>query len=208
MAGVKKTAVIFDMGGVVVRFKNYGRFIELLQEARKDPEVGKKFVGFETGDVTAAEIKETFNRIFPLPLDADVKDFEHSKLDDYMGEHDEHIEQTIRRLKEHGIKVGLLTNNGFWSSKRDRTTLMDNAYEIFDAVVESCREGIRKPDPRIYEIMLEKLGKKAEECCFVDDLKQNTDAAEALGMTGVWLSNQDGEAAVRKLEEILGLDLH
>ncbi|KAI6196495.1 Bifunctional epoxide hydrolase 2 [Aphelenchoides besseyi] len=192
---MKPSCVIFDMGGVVVRFKNYDRFVELLQEARKDPKVGEKFVGFELGTVSAEEIRDTFHRIFPLPLDVDVNDFENSKLDDYMGDHDPHIEKAIEKLKANGIKLGLLTNNGYWN-------------QIFDVVVESAREGVRKPDPKIYEIMLERIGKKAEECIFIDDLKQNVDAAANLGFIGIHLANEDSEAAVKKLEELLDLELH
>ncbi|KAI6179182.1 Bifunctional epoxide hydrolase 2 [Aphelenchoides besseyi] len=205
---MKPSCVIFDMGGVVVRFKNYGRFVELLNEARKDPKIGEKFVGFELGTVSAEEIRDTFHRIFPLPLDVNVDDFENSKLDDYMGEHDPHIEKAIEKLKANGIKLGLLTNNGYWSPKRERTTILDHADEIFDVVVESAREGVRKPDPKIYEIMLERIGKKAEECVFVDDLKQNVDAAASLGFIAIHLANEDSEAAVKKLEELLDLDLH
>ncbi|KAI6219211.1 Bifunctional epoxide hydrolase 2 [Aphelenchoides besseyi] len=205
---MKPSCVIFDMGGVVVRFKNYDRFVELLQEARKDPKVGEKFVGFELGTVSAEEIRDTFHRIFPLPLDVDVNDFENSKLDDYMGDHDPHIEKAIEKLKANGIKLGLLTNNGYWSTKKKRTTILDHADQIFDVVVESAREGVRKPDPKIYEIMLERIGKKAEECIFIDDLKQNVDAAANLGFIGIHLANEDSEAAVKKLEELLDLELH
>jgi putative hydrolase of the HAD superfamily len=59
--------------------------------------------------------------------------------------------------------------------------------ELFEVVVDSAFVGMRKPEPRIYELTLERLGGDlgAEECAFVDDLEVNCEAARALGMTAV-----------------------
>ncbi|MBN2567455.1 HAD family phosphatase [Candidatus Woesearchaeota archaeon] len=58
-------------------------------------------------------------------------------------------------------------------------------YDGFDPVVLSHEEGILKPDRRIYEITLERLGLPARECLFIDDQKKNVNAAERLGMHGI-----------------------
>ena len=55
-------------------------------------------------------------------------------------------------------------------------------FKSFDQIIFSCDVGLRKPDPRIYEITLQKLKRDAGECVFIDDKKRNTDAAEKLGM--------------------------
>jgi putative hydrolase of the HAD superfamily len=57
--------------------------------------------------------------------------------------------------------------------------------EVFELVVDSAFVGMRKPDPEIYALTLERLGLPAEACVFVDDLEVNVDAARQLGMQGV-----------------------
>jgi putative hydrolase of the HAD superfamily len=57
--------------------------------------------------------------------------------------------------------------------------------EIFETVVDSAFVGVRKPDPRIYAIVLERLGLPAADCAFVDDLERNVDAARELGFAAV-----------------------
>ncbi|SDM55418.1 HAD family hydrolase [Nonomuraea jiangxiensis] len=65
-----------------------------------------------------------------------------------------------------------------------------------DAVISSARVGVAKPDPRIYEIAVERAGVAAERCLFVDDRLPNVEAARALGMTGVHYRTFDDLAAV------------
>jgi putative hydrolase of the HAD superfamily len=58
-------------------------------------------------------------------------------------------------------------------------------FKSFDPLIFSCDVGFRKPDPKIYEIALEKLKCDPEECIFIDDKKRNSDGAEKLGMKGI-----------------------
>jgi putative hydrolase of the HAD superfamily len=86
-------------------------------------------------------------------------------------------------LRDRGVRLALLTNNvrewePLWRSKLP----ID---DVFETVVDSAFVGMRKPDPGIYELTLERLGLPAEACVFVDDLQINVDAARALGMRGV-----------------------
>ena len=57
--------------------------------------------------------------------------------------------------------------------------------ELFDALIESSKIGIRKPDPRIYLMMCEKLGVTPDACVYLDDLGGNLKPARALGMTTI-----------------------
>lgn len=73
--------------------------------------------------------------------------------------------------------------------------------KYFDRVVLSYQEAIAKPDPRIYQLVCERLGVEPSECVFADDNEVNVDAANKIGMHGiVFTSNGDYFA---KLEEIL-----
>ena len=107
----------------------------------------------------------------------------------------------MRSLRERGLRMALLTNNvrewePHWRAK------IPELDEIFEVVVDSGFVGMRKPDPAIYELTLERLGDvRADECAFVDDLEVNCDAARALGMQAVQFV--DAEQAIADLEGLL-----
>jgi len=61
--------------------------------------------------------------------------------------------------------------------------------EYFQIFVSSCFVGLRKPDERIYRLVLDLTQRKAEECCFVDDRPVNVDAATKVGMRAILLQN-------------------
>jgi len=74
--------------------------------------------------------------------------------------------------------------------------------DLFDAVVDSCHAGVRKPDPRIYRLALDAVDVDAEAAVFVDDHPANVAAAEALGMHGI-VVGRDRLEAFDRLEELL-----
>ena len=76
---------------------------------------------------------------------------------------------------------------------------------LFDVVVESAVEGLRKPDPRIYEITCDRLGVSPDEVVFLDDLGVNLKPARAMGM--VTIKVVDPHVALAELGAYLGLDL-
>lgn len=57
----------------------------------------------------------------------------------------------IKKLRQNGLIIGLLTNNGFWTKKKTNTLMMKEV-ELFDYIQESCRLGIRKPDPEFFKV--------------------------------------------------------
>lgn len=89
----------------------------------------------------------------------------------------------FRELRGRGVRLALCTNNVREWEPRWRTLLPID--ELFEVVVDSGFVGIRKPDPGIYELTLERLGLRGEEVVFVDDLEHNVEAARGLGMAGV-----------------------
>jgi putative hydrolase of the HAD superfamily len=110
--------------------------------------------------------------------------------------------RAIGRLRDEGLRVGALTNN--WTQPGDRT-LREPADLGFHAVVESAVEGIRKPDPRIYALVCERLDVVPDDCVFLDDLGMNLKPARAMGMTTIKVV--DPTDALVELGEHLGLDL-
>jgi epoxide hydrolase-like predicted phosphatase len=108
----------------------------------------------------------------------------------------------IGEQRRRGLRTALLTNNvrewePLWRAK------LPELDDIFEVVVDSAFVGMRKPEARIYELTLERLGGglRAEECLFLDDLEVNCEAARALGMTAVRF--QDADQAIAELGSVL-----
>jgi putative hydrolase of the HAD superfamily len=108
----------------------------------------------------------------------------------------------MRELRGRGLRMALLTNNVREWEPHWRAKLPD-IDEIFELVVDSAFVGMRKPEPEIYELTLERLGDgvRAEECVFVDDNDVNVEAARGLGMVGVRF--EDSEQARAEVEAAL-----
>jgi putative hydrolase of the HAD superfamily len=96
----------------------------------------------------------------------------------------------MAELSGSGYRMAILTNNvrewePIWRAKLP-------VDEIFETVVDSAFVGMRKPDPEIYELTLERLGDvAASECLFIDDTEVNCDAATALGIRAVHFRDND-----------------
>ena len=106
----------------------------------------------------------------------------------------------LRGLRGRGLAMGICTNNVLeWS---ERWQAMIPVAEIFDVVVDSSQVGARKPDPRIYELVLAQLGVEATDAVFIDDLEVNCIAAGRLGLRPVWF--QSTEQAIADIEAALG----
>jgi putative hydrolase of the HAD superfamily len=110
--------------------------------------------------------------------------------------------RAIGRLRDEGLRVGALTNN--WA-RPDAGTLREPLDLGFDVVVESAVEGIRKPDPRIYALVCDRLDVTPPECVFLDDLGVNLKPARAMGMTTIKVL--DPHDALAELAGHLDLDL-
>jgi epoxide hydrolase-like predicted phosphatase len=110
--------------------------------------------------------------------------------------------ELMRELKGRGYRMALLTNNvREWEPLWRSMLPVDN---IFEQVVDSGFVGVRKPEPEIYELTLERLGGVApERCVFIDDADVNCDAAAKLGMTAVHYRHND--QAIAEIRQALGL---
>ena len=99
--------------------------------------------------------------------------------------------------------MGALTNSWIATDRADSVA----AHEAlaFDVIVESAVEGLRKPDPRIYELVLARLDVDAGEAVFLDDLGINLKPARAMGMTTIKVT--DPIDALRELERVVGTAL-
>ncbi len=108
--------------------------------------------------------------------------------------------EAVRRAHDAGIRTALVSNS--WGIHRYPHDLLG---EIFDGVVISAEEGIRKPSRRMYELGAERAGAAVEQCIYVDDLDFNLVPAEKLGMTTV--HHTSAETTVPQLERLLEMSL-
>ncbi len=107
----------------------------------------------------------------------------------------------VAAARRAGVRTGLVSNS--WGEQGyDRSRFG----ELFDAIVISGEEGIRKPDPEIYALASERLGLAPERCVFVDDLPGNLKPALELGMATV-LHRGEAAATLAELEGLLGVSL-
>jgi len=108
------------------------------------------------------------------------------------------------------FKVGCITNNvqtghgAGMSGTSEKATQVAGIMELFDAVIESSKVGLRKPDPRIYQMMCELLEVEPAACVYLDDLGINCKPAAGLGMTAIKVTGED--QALADLARATGLD--
>ena len=103
-----------------------------------------------------------------------------------------------RRLRDAGLRVAALTNA--WATP-DRESRVESLAHEFDCFVESFRVGMRKPEPRIYELVCRRLDVQPAAAIFLDDLGGNLKPARAIGMTTIKVG--DAAPAIAELERLL-----
>ena len=109
--------------------------------------------------------------------------------------------ERAQRIVAHGYRTALVTNNAH--EFREGWRRLVPADELFQVIVDSSEVGMRKPDPRIFELALERLGGiRPERALFLDDAASNVAAAEKLGIQSV-LVRADLADALRALDALL-----
>ena len=110
---------------------------------------------------------------------------------------DEDLVALIRQVRP-ALQTGLISNA--LSGLRELLHTYVPIADAFDLLVISAEEKMMKPDPRIYRLTLERLAVKAEESIFLDDVRENVDAATAQGMIGVhFYSSEQAQRDIRAL---------
>jgi len=110
------------------------------------------------------------------------------------------------------FKVGCITNNvqtghgAGMAGTSDKAAQVAGVMAMFDVVIESSKAGVRKPDPRIYQLSLERLGASADRTAFVDDAPGNVEGARRAGLRAVLIGPHpsDEPAAIAALRALAG----
>jgi putative hydrolase of the HAD superfamily len=208
---VAVTAVISDFGGVLttplvgsfqkfqersgVSLADLGIALATLAAARGD----NPLFELETGRLTEADFLTALGAQLSDQLGREIvlDGFGESFFDDLEVNHA--FVEFMRDLRGRGLQMAICTNNVREWSQRWRA--MTPVEEIFEVIVDSSEVGARKPDPRIYEATLTRLGVAAGEAVFIDDLEINCAAARELGLHAVWF--QTTEQAIADVETAL-----
>jgi putative hydrolase of the HAD superfamily len=211
---VTKRAVIFDFGGVFVD-SPFTAMTDAANARDLDPDrtmlaifgdyaadTDHPWHRLERGEITVVEARDAIVDASQREMGVAVDPFEFLAALSGGGLRDDMID-FVKDLRGRGLATGLLTNNAkefqeFWRPLMP----LD---ELFDDVIDSSEVGIRKPDRRIYELALERLGVTAEEAVFVDDAPGNIAGAEVVGIAGVLIGTDrsDVPAAIAAIDALV-----
>jgi putative hydrolase of the HAD superfamily len=207
-------AVLWDFGGVMTTspFEAFRRYESdhgipedfIRRNNAENPETNA-WARFESGEMTHEEFdvafgEETHARGHRIPgrrvielLGGDVRP---------------RMVAALRTCKEH-FRVACLTNNvkpsgaALGAPESPRAAAIREVLALFDLVLESSKEGIRKPNPKFYELACERLGIRPAGAVFLDDLGVNLKPARDLGMTTIKVVTES--QALTDLERVLGI---
>jgi putative hydrolase of the HAD superfamily len=206
-------AVIWDFGGVLTSspFEAFARFekerglpADIIRRTNANNHFENAWAKFERAEVDL----ETFDQLFAaesLALGAEVRGSEILPL--LSGDLRPEMVEALKRVKSR-FKTGCITNNlpaNAIGSASGRSLYIAEVMVLFDHVIESAKIGLRKPDPRIYRMMVEALGVDPGACVYLDDLGVNLKPAREIGMTTIKVVN--AQQAISELEAATGLVL-
>jgi putative hydrolase of the HAD superfamily len=199
-----RNALLIDWGGVLtsnlfVSFHDYCVRAEIDPQAlagrfKADPEFRELLIALEKGELAEPEFELRFAELLQVGPEGLI-----DGLFAGVGPDLEMID-AVRRAREAGVRTALVSNS--WGVHRYPHELFA---ELFDGIVISGREGIRKPARRMYQLGAERAGVQAQACVYVDDLPFNLAPAEKLGMATV--HHTDAATTIPQLEWLLGIAL-
>ena len=210
-------AVIWDFGGVLTSspFEAFNRYEaarglprDLLRTVNATNPSDNAWALFERAEIDAA----TFDVRFAAEsraLGHEVRGADVLPL--LSGELRPAMISALKACKAAGLKVGCITNNvrtgagAGMASTSDKAAAVAEVMALFDAVIESSKAGVRKPDPRIYQMMCKTLAVDPAQCVYLDDLGVNCKPAAAMGMRAIKVG--DPAEAIATLAAYTGLDL-
>lgn len=208
-------AVIFDFGGVITAspFEAFNRleaerglpqdFVRQVNATNPD---SNAWALFERAEIDAA----TFDRMFAEEAAALGHALEGAAvLAVLSGSIRPAMVSALDTLRAEGYRLACITNNvpaghgAGMARSSDRSDAYEQVFARFEHVIESSKAGVRKPDPRIYQMMCERLELTPASCIYLDDLGINCKPAAMLGMHAIKVTS--GEQALADLSAVLGL---
>jgi putative hydrolase of the HAD superfamily len=162
---------------------------------REEPRARELVRGLETASLREDEFSERFGELLELEDRTGLIERMFGGI-----RADEPMLAAVRKARAEGVRTGLISNS-MGNGSYDRSLFP----ELFDGVVISGEVGLHKPEPEIFLLGAERAGVPAEDCVFVDDLRENCEGAEAVGMTAVL--HRGADTTLPELERLLGVPL-
>jgi putative hydrolase of the HAD superfamily len=197
--------LLTDFGGVLTTnvFESFRAFSEaegldpdtVKRTFRQNPQALAELRRLERGELTVEEFEPRFAPYLGIDRAQGLVE----RLFAGVGP-DEPMIDAVRRARAAGVRTGVISNS--WGGTTYDVASFD---ELFDVVVISGDVGLHKPEPEIFELACKKLGLPPEECVFLDDLKENCEGAEAVGMAAIL--HRGADSTLPELERLLGLEL-
>src|SRR5487761_2508476 len=188
-------AVIWDFGGVLTSspFEAFARFeterglpADIIRRTNAANHLENAWAKFERAELDI----EAFDQLFAAEsqaLGAEVRGRDVLPL--LSGNLRPEMVEALKRVKTR-LKTGCITNNlPAIGSASGRSLYVAEVMALFDHVIESAKIGLRKPDPRIYRMMVDALGVDPTACVYLDDLGVNLKPAREMGMTTIKVVN-------------------
>ena len=194
-------AVIFDLGGIVTAYDPMRFALEILHDHEQADQVRRLVFGTKTwlaldqGLLTEKEAEARITAENPEYADAIHAVFDLYK--NLLVPIPEGI-AIVQKVKDAGYRALALSNFGpeAWEVVRRR----DMYGDLFDGLVISSQEKLVKPDPAIFEVLLERYGLEPKRCIFIDDFPANVEAARHLGIDSIHWPHIPRRAGKRKAD--------
>ena len=211
-----RDTVIFDFGGVITSspFEAFARMERerglpqgLLRRINATDPDSNAWARFERAEIDAAGFDAAFAQEAKV-LGHELRGEDVLAL--LAGDIRPRMVHALDWLKRNGYHLGCITNNvpagegAGMSRSAEKAAAVSAVLARFDHVIESSKVGIRKPDPAIYRMMCDHLGKAPDRCVYLDDLGINCKPAAALGMHAIKVVGE--EQALDELATVLGVE--
>jgi putative hydrolase of the HAD superfamily len=200
-----KHGLLVDFGGVLTTnvFESFRAFCRdegldpdaFLELFRSDPSARRDLREVETGRIDEDEFARRIGERLGVASSEGLVDRLFARIVP-----DGEMVAAVRRAKSAGVRTGLLSNS-MGAGRYDRAAFP----ELFDGVVISGEVGLHKPQPEIFRLGAESIGLDPADCVFVDDLRENCQGAEAVGMTAIL--HRGAQTTVPELERLLDVEL-
>ena len=209
-------AVLWDFGGVITSspFESFNRYEEanglprdFIRSINSTNHENNAWAQLESSRISVADFDKKFAEE-SRNLGYEVRGAQVLAL--LSGELRPEMVTALKIIKQR-MKIGCITNNvnagegASMAQNAERAATMNEVFDLFDTVIESSKTGIRKPDPRIYQIACEQVCVAPENAVFLDDLGINLKPARALGMSTIKVLNST--QALDDLESLLKFPL-
>lgn len=196
--------LLVDWGGVLTTnlFESFGAFCRkeglepdtIMRRFAGDRQTRELLIELECGRLPPLDFERRLAEHLAVPAEGLIERMFAGSLPE------ESMIAAVRAARRAGVHTGLISNS--WVEDHYDPALLG---ELFDGIVISGREGIRKPAPRMYELGAQRAGVPAERCVYVDDLPFNLKPAAELGMATV--HHVEPARTIAELERLLGLAL-